>query len=130
MKNQLENAAVFVGRLLIAVLFLGGAVQKWNDPTPVMELLAGFGLPDMLVWPAMVFNAAVGLALLLGMQVRAFAFLAAGYCALTSVFHYLPDDPWQMTIFVKNWSIAGGCLVLSVHGAGGRALQPRHGPLV
>ena len=34
---------------------------------------------------------------------------------VTSVFHYLPDDPWQVTIFVKNWAIAGGLLVLAGH---------------
>lgn len=130
MKNQLESGAVFLGRVLIAVLFVGGAVQKFNDPTPAMALLAGSGLPEMLVWPALVFNGVVGLALIVGVWVRPIALLAAGYCALTSVFHYLPDDPWQMTIFIKNWSIAGGCLVLSVHGAGSWALQPRHGPLV
>jgi len=123
MKNHLENAAVLVGRVLIAVLFLGGAFQKLNDPVPAQTLLAGFGLPDILVWPALVFNAAVGLALILGVKVKSAAFLAAVYCAMTSMFHYLPDDPWQMTIFVKNWAIAGGCLVLAVHGAGAWSLS-------
>ena len=38
----------------------------------------------------------------------------AAYCAVTSVFHFIPGDPWQMSIFVKNWAIAGGCLALAV----------------
>ncbi len=134
MKNQLEAAAVFFGRLLIAVLFIGGAAQKATDPAPAMMLLAGFGMPQWLVWPALAFNAGVGAALVLGLWVRPIALLAAGYCGFTSIFHYLPDDPWQMTIFVKNWAIAGGCLVLSVHGAGawtvGKALRTRQRALV
>jgi putative oxidoreductase len=32
---------------------------------------------------------------------------------MTSWFHLLPDDPWQMSIFVKNRAIAGGLLVLA-----------------
>lgn len=125
MQNQLEAAGVFLGRLLIAVLFLGGALQKTLDPAPASQLLLDFGLPAGLVWPALAFNALAGIALVLGVQVRLVALLAAGYCGFTSIFHYLPDDAWQMTIFVKNWAIAGGCLVLSVHGAGAWALQPR-----
>ena len=44
---------------------------------------------------------------------RRAALVAAGYCALTSLFHFLPQDGWQMSIFVKNWALAGGFLVLA-----------------
>lgn len=124
MKNHLSDLAVLVGRVLIAALFLGGAVQKSLAPGATMELLADRGWPVWLVWPALAFNALAGLALIAGVQVRVVATLLALYCAVTSLFHYLPDDPWQMTIFVKNWAIAGGCLVLAAHGAGRYALQP------
>lgn len=124
MKNRWRDLAVCAGRVLIAVLFLGGAVQKWVNPAPVMQLLAGWQLPEVLVWPALVFNAVAGLCLVLGLWVRPVALGLAVYCAVTSVFHFLPEDPWQMTIFVKNWAIAGGCLILAAHGAGRWALQP------
>jgi putative oxidoreductase len=55
---------------------------------------------------------------------RPLAFLLAGYCALTSLFHYIPSDGWQMSIFVKNWAIAGGCLALAAAGSGRWALRP------
>ncbi|MGL5012015.1 MAG: DoxX family protein, partial [Paracoccaceae bacterium] len=90
----------------------------------VEGLLAGMGLPEWLVWPALVFNLLAGIALIAGVQVRAVAAALAGYCMVTSVFHLIPDDPWQMSIFVKNWAIAGGCLVLAAHGAGRFALRP------
>ena len=89
-----------------------------------MELLAGMGLPQWLVWPALAYNAAAGIALIAGVWTRPVAASLAAYCAVTSIFHFLPDDPWQMTIFVKNWAIAGGCLVLAAHGPGRWALQP------
>jgi putative oxidoreductase len=118
------DVAVLVGRVLIALLFLGGAGQKWVEPGLVEGLLAGFGMPEWLVWPALAFNLLAGLALIAGVGVRPVAAALAAYCAVTSLFHFLPDDPWQMTIFVKNWAIAGGCLVLAAHGPGRIALRP------
>ena len=116
--TRMADIAVLVGRCLIACLFLAGAVQKVLDPSASMALLTDRGLPDLLVWPALAFNALAGLTLVAGWAVRPVAALLALYCALTSVFHFLPDDPWQMSIFVKNWAIAGGCLVLAAHGPG------------
>jgi putative oxidoreductase len=120
----MNDALVLAGRLLLAALFLGGAAQKALDPGPVMDLLAGRGLPAALVWPALAFNAAAGAALALGVATRPGAGLLALYCMGVSVFHLIPDDPWQMSIFVKNWAIAGGLLVLAAHGAGRHALRP------
>jgi putative oxidoreductase len=106
------------GRLLLAMLFVLGALQKLDDPAPAMDLLTARGLPAILIWPALLFNGIAGIALFAGYRTRAFALLAAAYCAATSYFHFLPDDPWQMSIFVKNWTIAGGFLVLAAHGPG------------
>jgi putative oxidoreductase len=117
------DLAVLVGRILIALLFLGGAVQKWTEPGVVEGLLAGFGMPQLLVWPALAFNFGAALALIAGVWVRPVAAALAAYCAFTSVFHYIPSDSWQMTIFIKNWAIAGGCLVLAAHGSGRYALR-------
>lgn len=121
--DRFADLATLAGRILIAALFLGGAVQKAANPLAVESLLAGFGWPQWLVWPALAFNALAALALVAGWQMRPVAFALAGYCALTSLFHYIPADPWQMSIFVKNWAIAGGCLVLAAHGAGRYALR-------
>lgn len=121
------HLTLFIGRLLIAALFIGGAVQKAIDPAQVMALLADRGMPQGLVWPALAFNALAGLLLVIGVGVRPLAILLAGYCAFTSLFHYIPADPWQMSIFVKNWAIAGGCLCLAVVGSGKFAARPDRG---
>ena len=113
-----RDAALLTARGLIAALFLGGAVQKALSPADAGALLAGMGLPEALVWPALGFNAAAGLALLAGVWVTPVALSLAAYCGLTSAFHWLPEDPWQISIFVKNWAIAGGCLALAVAGPG------------
>jgi putative oxidoreductase len=120
----MRDAALLAARLLVAQLFLLGAAQKGFSPVEVRGLLAGMGWPVWLVWPALAFNLAAGLALVLGWRVREVAALAAAYCAVTSIFHWIPADPWQMTIFVKNWAVAGGCLALAAAGPGRWAAGP------
>lgn len=120
----MSDAAALAGRLLMAALLLLGTLQKLADPAPATALLEMRGLPAALLWPALGFTAVAGAGLALGVATRPLAVLAAGYCAVTSWFHFLPDDPWQISIFVKNWTIAGGFLVLAAHGPGRHALRP------
>lgn len=123
-----EAAAWVAGRWLIAGLFAAGAVQKAVDPAAAGALLVGRGLPEALVWPALAYNAAAALALVVGWRVAPWALSLAAYCGATSVFHLIPDDPWQMSIFVKNWAVAGGCLSLALAASlrGGRGpARPR-----
>jgi putative oxidoreductase len=101
------------GRLLLAALFVAGAVQKALAPEVAQGLLAGLGLPEWLIWPALALNAVLAVGLLWPRYVCRAALIAALYCAATSLFHFQPDDGWQMSIFVKNWAIAGGLLVLA-----------------
>jgi putative oxidoreductase len=101
------------GRILIATLFIAGAMQKTLASDVAQGLLAGVGLPIWFVWPALALNAALAVGLLWSPTVRRAALVAAGYCAVTSLFHLQPQDGWQMSIFVKNWAIAGGLLVLA-----------------
>ena len=129
MENRMKDVFALGARLLIAQLFVLGAVQKGVAPGPTVDLLVGLGWPAVLIWPALLFNAGVGVCLILGRAVRPVATAAAAYCAVTSVFHFIPADDWQMTIFVKNWAIAGGCLALAALGSGRFALQPTPGPL-
>ena len=118
-----RSLALLAARLLIAQLFLLGTAQKWLDPDIVEELLAGRGMPEWLIWPALAFNLAAGAMLLLGLWTRPLALLLAAYCGATSLFHLIPSDGWQMSIFVKNWAIAGGCLALFAAGAGRYSLD-------
>lgn len=112
-----HHPALVAARWLIAALFAAGAAQKVLDPSAAGTLLTDRGLPDWLVWPAAIFNAAAALALVAGWRVTGVAIGLAAYCGATSLFHLVPDDPWQMSIFVKNWAIAGGCLALAVAAA-------------
>ncbi len=102
-----------IGRTLIALLFVAGTLQKVIDPGAVEGLLAGKGLPQWLVWPAMLFNAIGAICLIAGIALRPVALALAAYCVATSWFHFIPGDGWQMSIFIKNLAIAGGLLILA-----------------
>jgi putative oxidoreductase len=109
----MDRALDLAGRCLLAALFAAGAAQKLADPAQVQGLLAGMGWPEALVWPAALLNALGAAALVAGWQLRWVALGLAAYCGVTSVFHFLPGDGWQMSIFVKNWAITGGLLCLA-----------------
>ena len=108
-------AAMILGRVLLAALFAAGVIQKWVAPEAAQALLSDRGWPVWLIWPAFVFNALGTVSLVFAVWLGPMAFALALYCMVTSLFHFLPDDPWQMSIFVKNWAIAGGLLVLAAH---------------
>jgi putative oxidoreductase len=115
----MKDALNLVGRCLIALLFFGGGVQKLLNPGPVSQMIAGIGLPGWLVWPVAAFDFLAGLGLIFGPWVAMWAGLMAIYCLFTSWFHWqLRADPWQVTIMVKNWSIAGGLMILAASGPG------------
>lgn len=120
----MDNALALAGRLLLAALLLAGTVQKLASPEGAQALLALASLPGWLIWPAALYTAIAGIGIALGIRTRPLAVTAAGYCIITSVFHVLMDDPWQMTIAFKNWTIAGGFLMLAAHGPGRFALRP------
>ena len=123
---RMRDSLNLIGRCLIALLFLGGAVQKVTDPVPVVAMISGIGLPGGLVWPVAAFDLVAALGLILGPGVEIWALVLALYCLFTSYFHWqLRADPWQVTIMVKNWSIAGGLLVLASAGPGRFAFRWR-----
>ena len=107
----MDDALKLAASALIALLFVAGTAQKLLQPGIVETLLAGMAMPAWLMWPAMVFNAVGAAALLAGVALRPVALLLAAYCGFTSIFHFIPGDGWQMSIFVKNWAIAGGLVI-------------------
>lgn len=117
--REMSDALNLAGRVLIAVLFFGGGIQKLSDPAAVQQMISGLGLPVALIWPVAVFNFVAAVCLVMGPRVRLWALALAAYCIFTSYFHWqLRADPWQVTIMIKNWSIAGGLLILAAQGPG------------
>ena len=94
-------------------------------PEAAQALLEARGLPAVLIWPAMLFNGFAAIWLIWGLLLGPLSLALAAYCMVTSIFHFIPNDPWQMSIFVKNWGFAGGLLVLAAHAFGQRDARCR-----
>jgi putative oxidoreductase len=116
-----------IGRVFLALIFIAAGAGKLADggmgTIPYMESMS---VPGFLFWPAAIFEVVAGLAVLVGYKTKIFAFLLAGFCALSALlFHMQPADQIQMALFMKNFAMAGGFLLLMHHGAGGMSLDAK-----
>lgn len=122
--DQLSKYAPLIARIFIAAMFIPAGLMKMGDVAGFGGYMASGGVPAILAWPAIIFEVALGLSMLLGFKARPMALLGAGFCVLTAaLFHFVPADQMQMTMAFKNLAIAGGFLMIFAHGAGAVALD-------
>ncbi len=103
----------FLGRLMLALIFVLGGLMKLGDPAGTGQYMATVGLSPALAIPAGLFELIGGLCIALGIFTRLWAFLLAGFCLVTALlFHRNFADPMQATMALKNIAMAGGFLCL------------------
>lgn len=103
----------FVGRVMLAQIFIVSGAVKLTDQAGTGEYMAGVGLPPNLALPVALFEVIGGLMIVLGIFTRLTSLLFAGFCLLTALlFHRETADPIQAAAAMKNIAIAGGFLCL------------------
>ena len=126
----MSNALLLIGRILLSVVFIMAGLSKFGSIEGTAGYISSVGLPAgiALAWLAAIFETLAGIAILIGFQTRIAAWLLAAFCVFTAVvFHYAPADQMQMTMFMKNITIAGAFLILSVAGPGTLSVDARRG---
>ncbi|MCT2559934.1 DoxX family protein [Tsuneonella sp. YG55] len=109
--------AAFIGRLLLALLFVLAGIPKIIDPSSAASLLEAANLPGSLAQPVGVFEVVAGLLLALGFMTRLVSILLFGFTLLTVFFfHNQFGDPLQAAQAIKNVAIAGGLLMVFAYG--------------
>lgn len=104
----------FVGRLMLALLFLVSGANKLMDISGTDAMIRSVGLPGGLALITGLFEVIAGLALVFGVATRVFAVLLAGFCLVAAFFfHNNIADPAQAANLLKNIAIAGGLLSLT-----------------
>lgn len=104
----------FVGRLMLALLFLVSGANKLMDISGTDAMIRSAGLPGGLALLTGLFEVIGGLALVFGVATRVFAVLLAGFSlAAAFFFHNNLADPTQAAMLLKNIAIAGGLLSLT-----------------
>lgn len=122
--EQLAKLSPLIGRIIIGGFFLMAGLGKIGDVAGTAGYMEMVGLPGILVWPAIIFEIALGIAMIVGFKTRLAALAGAAFCVVTAVmFHNNFADQVQMIMFLKNFAIAGGFLMYFAHGAGAYALD-------
>ena len=128
-KNILEKLAHYsplIARVFIAAMFIPAGLSKMGDIAGFTGYLTSGGLPGFLAWPSAIFEVALGLALLIGVQTRIMSLAGAGFCIVAALlYHANFADQIQTAMFFKNFAIAGGFLMFFAHGPGALSLDAR-----
>ena len=113
----MSNLIDLIGRLFISVLFLISAYNKILSIDGTMSWMEGFGIPGILLYPAISLEIILPLFLIIGYQARLSAGLLSIFCIATAfIFHYDFADQVQTIAFLKNMGLAGGFLLIVAHG--------------
>ena len=129
--DRTNDAALLLGRLLVAALFVPGGFNKLVAFPGFAASLAAKGLPYPEVWAVLAVAAELGggLAVLLGFQARWAALLLLAFTVMASgtshrFWEYAdPDRRNQSIHFWKNAAIMGGFLFLYASGPGAWSLD-------
>jgi putative oxidoreductase len=124
--TSLARFAELAGRVFLSALFLLSGIGKLGAYSGTAAYMASVGVPSGLLPIVISLEIGGAIALIIGWQTRVVAFLLAGFTIISAlIFHTHFADQIQMIMFWKNVSIAGGLLLLVVHGAGPLSLDRR-----
>jgi putative oxidoreductase len=110
----MEKYTNLAGRILLAQLFLMAGLSKIGGYAGTQGYMESMGIPGALLPLVIALEIGGALALILGWQTRLTAWALAGFSVVAAaVFHADFSDQMQMILFMKNFAIAGGLLVLA-----------------
>jgi putative oxidoreductase len=123
--TRLYPWAELAARIALAALFIIAGLGKISGYEGVAGYMQSMGVPGFLLPLVIALEIVGGLAVAVGYRTRLVAFLLAGFSVLSGLIFHSPLDPAEQTNFLKNLAIAGGFLLLFVHGAGRLSLDAR-----
>lgn len=115
----MEKITQFIARLFLGHIFLIAGLTKISAYAGTQGYMEAMGVPGAFLPLVMLLEIAGGLAIIIGWKARYSAIILALFSiAAAAIFHNNFDDPMQTILFMKNIAIAGGLMLLAVHGAG------------
>jgi putative oxidoreductase len=119
-------APSFLGRALLAAVFILAGINKMQGYEATANLMEQFGVPAILLPGTIALEILGGLAVFAGFYARLAAIpLALFTLASALIFHSNFADDVQLAMFLKNLAITGGFLLLFAHGPGAWAVNDR-----
>ncbi len=124
--DGLKKVAPLVARIFLALLFIMAGIGKLTGAEAMAGYFGALGIPmpGISVYLVGLFEVVGGIAIVVGYQTRIVALLLAAFSIASAVLaHTNFADQTQMIMFMKNLGLAGGFLLLWVHGAGGMSID-------
>lgn len=116
----MNNLIELTGRLFLGHIFLLAGLNKIGAGyAGTAGYMDSMGVPGALLPVVIGLEIIGGLMVIIGFKVKWAAYALAGFSIIAAlIFHANLAEQMQMILFMKNFAIAGGLLLLSVHGAG------------
>ena len=106
------------GRIFLSTLFLFEGIRKFFYQDETIEYMESFGVPEVLFYPSLFFEIIIPTLLIIGFKTRIVALLMFLFTISVSViFHTDFSSHMQIIAFLKNFSIAGGFLIIASYEA-------------
>lgn len=116
-----------IARILLAQIFVLAGMSKITAYAGTQGYMEMMGVPGMLLPLVIILELGGGLAIVVGWQTRWIAYALAGFSVISAIiFHSNLADQTQMIMFMKNFAIAGGFILLAEHGAGAFSLDNKN----
>ncbi len=113
----MTNILDLVARILISTLFLLNGAFKISNYDGTVSWMEGFGVPGILLIPAIILEIVGPILIILGYKAKIAAGLLSLFCISTAViFHNDFSDQMQLGSFLKNIALAGGFLFIFING--------------
>ncbi|HWU33592.1 MAG TPA: DoxX family protein [Methylovorus sp.] len=126
--NPSNRWLTFAGRVLLSLIFIISGLGKVAAPDATIGYISSVGVPfpEVAYAIALIVELGLGLALLLGFKAKlAAAGIAIFTLAAACLFHTDFSNQIQLVMFMKNFTIIGGLLLIVAYGAGGFSLDNR-----
>ena len=119
--NKINQVAA---RVLLGHIFLLAGMSKIGAYAGTQGYMEAMGIPGALLPLVILLEIGGGLSIIAGFQTRLVAYALAAFSVVSAViFHSNFGDQTQMIMFMKNFAIAGGFLLLASHGSGAYSLD-------
>ena len=113
----MTNILDLVARILISALFLLNGVFKISNYDGTVGWMEGFGIPGILIIPAIILEIVGPILIILGYKAKIAAGFLSLFCITTAViFHNDFSDQMQLGSFLKNIALAGGFIFIFING--------------
>jgi putative oxidoreductase len=121
--KTITPAVELAGRVLLAAIFVLSGYTKIGGYAATQAYMESTGVPGALLPLVIAVELGGGLAIVFGFLTRLAAIGLAGFSIVSAVLFHGGADQMQQIMFLKNFAMAGGFLILAANGAGAWSLD-------